>query len=175
MSDKLPNFIDPVYCANNNKQFVASVKQALFPRLEEQAHSEGSLVSLTATFEFNKSVKAPVMKLQLQAELMLTCQRSLQGFRHNVESCSETAFVETMAVTDDFPSDMEVLELDEDKISLYELIEDELLLNIPMVPINDASQMNYKNTDVSKESETLETLTEKTNPFAALKGMKLGD
>jgi len=175
MSDKLPNFIDPIYCASNNKRFVASVNQEQFSRLVKQVHSANHPVDVEAFFSFDKQIKAPVLKLTLKADLVLVCQRSLEVFNLQVKSETLTAFVETMAVTEDFPDQYEIIEMDEEKVSLFDLIEDEVLLNIPMVPIKETSEMNYTNTDCPEPDLEQEQSNGKTNPFAALKGLKTGN
>lgn len=170
MFDKLPELIDPIYSAQHNKHFVASVNQARFPRLAQQLETTGEMIEVDIEFYFNKTYKLNGFKLKLRTVLSLECQRSLKPFKYQVSSEVEGVFVESMQLAEDLPSEIEVYELIEERISLIELVEDELLLNIPLSPINESAEIAYEN---PSESETVaKELEKKENPFAVLQGLK---
>uniref|UniRef100_Q31HS0 Large ribosomal RNA subunit accumulation protein YceD n=1 Tax=Hydrogenovibrio crunogenus (strain DSM 25203 / XCL-2) TaxID=317025 RepID=Q31HS0_HYDCU len=173
MFDKLPDLIDPVYSAQHNKQFVARVNQARFPRLKEQLISAENDVEVNVQFYYHKQFKMHAFDLQLKTVFVLECQRSLKPFDYPVASSVTGVFVESAALAEDLPSEVEVYELSEEKISLIELIEDELLLNIPLAAINDQSEMAYDNQlEDEKTSLEVDELEKKENPFAVLQGLK---
>ncbi len=171
MLNKLPDLIDPIYFAQHEKFYDMAVPLSLFPRLREQVLSEGKLVQVSVQFYRQAKLRAPAFKLTLETSLVLNCQRSLESFDHPIHSEISGVFVESLAMAKDIPSDFEVYEFVGGKISLYEIIEEELLLNIPMAPIDSTRQMAYDNAE--QEIALVESeITQKENPFAALKALQ---
>ncbi len=77
----------------------------------------------------------PELRLQATASLQLECQRCLEAVDRVVQVDRVFRFVadEAAAQTEDASSDDDVLALT-DRLDLHELIEDELLLDLPLVP-----------------------------------------
>ncbi|PLA75604.1 hypothetical protein CYQ88_01165 [Hydrogenovibrio sp. SC-1] len=172
MFDNLPDLIDPVYCAQHNKHYTARVNQADFPRLRQQLVADDLDVEVSVRFYYHRQFKMHAFDLQVKSQFQLECQRSLKPFSLDIASSVTGVFVESMALAEDLPSEVEVYELETDKISLISLIEDELLLQVPMVPVNDQSFMDYDNLAEDNLSEPETELTQKPNPFAVLQGLK---
>lgn len=80
----------------------------------------------------------PELRLRATANLRLECQRCLEAVDGGVQVDRVYRFVadEAAAQTEDASSDDEVLALT-DRLDLHELIEDELLLDLPLVPRHD--------------------------------------
>ena len=110
--------------------------------------------------------------MELDTVFTLECQRSLKGFDYPSSSTITGVFVESMALAEDLPSDVEVYEVSEEKISLMDLVEDELMLSVPLSPINEASEMDYQNPSEEVGLPEEKELEKKENPFAALHGLK---
>ena len=187
MSDKLPNLIDPIYFVNHLKQIRASVNQSEFSRLAEQLVDGGQndrSIEVALQFFYDKALKFPAFELQLKTALLVQCQRSLQPFDIEVDVKIKGVFAESLALTGDLPNEVEVYELGEERISLYDLIEDELLLSIPLAPINESAALNWQDTSLDESFDAEgekslraikqkgQSLQEKPNPFAALQVLK---
>jgi len=178
MFDKLPDLIDPVHSAQHHKRFVSRVNQSQMSRLTELLVETRNDVEIDAEFYQDTVTKFPAFKMQIATVLMLQCQRSLKTFEFPVSSSVQGVFVETLAVADEVPKEIEVFELEDEKISLIELIEEEILLNIPMIPIDESSEMEYQNSEEPTKPPKEKTVTEtaeKPNPFAALKQLQHKD
>lgn len=176
MFDKLPNWIDPIYSAQHNKYYDARVKQDLFPRLKEQTLSQDKMVEVSIQFYYDKLLRFPAFKMSLKTTFVLECQRSLEPFEFETEISVNGVFVETLTLVEEVPNNVEIYELEgleNDKLSLVTLIEDELLLSIPLAPINDCAEMAYENSpeEVLSSTEAHKELKTKKSPFAALKGL----
>jgi len=176
MFDKLPNLIDPIYAVQHEKCYEARVQQAIFPRLKELTLSQENAVEVSIQFYYDKVLRFPAFEMSLKTTFLLECQRSLTPFEYEAEASIKGVFVETLALVEDLPNNVEIYELDgleNDKLSLIELIEDELLLSIPIAPINECAQMDYQNSadEAVFSKEAQKELKTKTNPFAALKGL----
>lgn len=172
MLNKLPNLIDPIHAVQHHKRFDARVNQGLFPRLVDATLSHDNDVEISISFYYDRGLKFPAFEMQLNTTLVLECQRSLKAFDYPFQAKVKGVFVESLALADDVPEEVEVYELTSETISLMEMVEDELLLNIPLAPIDESSEMLL--TSVGTLPETAEAeieLESKPNPFAVLQGL----
>lgn len=112
------------------------------------------------------------LHLAAQAQVQLTCQRCLKPVREDLAVSRWFRFVkdEDMAAELDMDSDDDVLALAR-HLNLRELVEDELLLELPVVPRHDECPEPLPHANV-EEDETPEE--ERPNPFAALAALKKG-
>lgn len=173
MSDKLPRIIDPVYCAQHEKEYVVSVPQSQFLRLSGQVSSTENDVNVSIRFYRNRLLRLPAFDLTLQTTLTLKCQRSLELFEHKVNVSITGVFVSSVLLAKDIPESIEVYELVNDEVILFELVEDEILLDIPLSPVDNSTTMAYENKEPEfEEQSSEENLTKKENPFAALKSLR---
>lgn len=114
------------------------------------------------------------LHLQAGVELTLTCQRCLKPALIPVQVDRSFRFVadEATATLEDEDSDEDVLVASRD-FDLHELVEDELLMAVPMVPMHeqcpDAVQLSVSSPEFEASG------TEKANPFAALASLRVGN
>lgn len=178
MLNKLPDLIDPLYAVKHNKHYVGAVKLSRLKRLGEQLAENGSddrEVTVDIKFYYDKVIRFPVFEMKLSTELNLSCQRSLHSFDLPVQSEIKGVFTESMALVDDLSSEIEVFELGDEKFSLLELVEEELLLCVPMVPVDPKSSLDYENTyddEMDSTDDLEESQSAKPNPFAVLQELK---
>lgn len=110
------------------------------------------------------------LHIQAQAALWLTCQRCLQPYRTDVVVDRAVRFVrgEDQAEALDAESEEDVLALPRE-LDLRELVEDELLLALPIVPRHEACP---EAPPALAESAAVAAQTQR--PFAVLKALKPG-
>ena len=150
----------------------------LLRRLRETLHTEAPLaetdaVSWSARGEqrATRGVHAQTwLHLQASARLPLECQRCLQPVEAALDIDRWFQFVadEEAAAKMDADSEDDVLVLTR-ALDLYGLVEDELLLALPLVPRHDACPA-----PLLQLSEPLAEPPDKPNPFAALAALKRG-
>ena len=92
------------------------------------------------------------------AELPLVCQRSLQRFLHPVHVRQTLGLIRNEAEEDALPPDVE--------LKLLDLVEDELILVLPVVPLS-ADTMGEPLPEPADDADE-----PKINPFAALAALK---
>jgi len=111
------------------------------------------------------------MHLQATARVPLTCQRCLQTVMHPLEVDQSFRFVkdEATALAQDDASEEDLLVLSKD-FDLLALVEDELLMTLPLVPMHTSCQSEHAPT--SDQDSTADADT-KPNPFAVLATMRL--
>ena len=105
----------------------------------------------------------PWMVLQIDAELPLTCVRCLQPVHHvfRIERAFRFVADEATAMAEDEDSEEDLLPLSP-LLDGLSLIEDELLMDMPILPKHDNCQSEYLQTNDVGEHD------EKVKPFAAL-------
>ncbi|WFE67984.1 YceD family protein [Thiomicrospira sp. R3] len=170
MFEKIPDLIDPVQCAEHNRRFNAAVKQSDLKRLRQQLVSSDEMIVVDLAFKRHPKLKAPMFTLQVKTRLCLECQRSLQPFWYEVDSEISGVYLPSLALAEGLDEEVEVYALPEGKISTYELIEEEVLLAIPMVPRQDKEILTWQADSLGDESEAVHE--DKPNPFAMLQKLR---
>lgn len=125
------------------------------------------------SLEFDQDVlQVPFAELRIDAELPLVCQRTLQRFLHPVALIQRFALIRgTDGHEEDVEAsllpDYEVLQLaDDGLLRPAELVEDELILAVPLVPVQPGSESVERDWPVTEDEEV------RANPFAALAALK---
>lgn len=149
---------------------------SLYERLQQEAVAPSDGPSVAWTVE--ASMRAlpgggtqPWLRLQAQATLPLECQRCLTPADTLLEVDREFRFVpdEATAEAEDEDSEEDLLVLSR-AFDLRELIEDELLLALPLVPMHEACPTAPT---VQAQSEDFEAVqAERPHPFAALAALR---
>jgi uncharacterized protein len=94
----------------------------------------------------------------------------------NIKSNSLLAIVESEKQMEYVPDDYEAVIMEEGLIKLYDVIEEEILLSIPIIPKGPLKDCQFSKNgayySASKNPEEQLNDIERPNPFAALKGLK---
>jgi uncharacterized protein len=138
MAQGLPDRVDCARLAEDGAVLERVYPQGAMPRLcDVLADARGSVA---ASFAFAKlSTGRPGATVAVKANVLLTCQRCLQGFAFPVAAHSEVEFAdseETQSQSEDSEetqSQSEVYAASNGLVSLRELAEEELLLALPIV------------------------------------------
>ena len=154
----------------------ASTLKAEFPRLWEDGCDSGGLVSLAwrADGEFRQGlggIAQPWLHLSATAVLPMLCQRCLRPVETKVTAERSFRFVadESTAAKEDDDSEEDVMVL-EHAFDLLALVEDELLMALPLVPMHDECPVAVV-TSVS-DVDFDQSESEKPHPFAGLGVLK---
>ncbi len=112
-------------------------------------------------------VVQPWLHVEASAQLALTCQRCLEPVHVQVHADRWFRFVvgEELAETEDDLSEEDVLALEE-RLDLSMLVEDELLMSLPMVPLHDECPVHVPTHVADLLFDVAES--ERPHPFAAL-------
>jgi len=113
------------------------------------------------------------LQVTAEAQVALTCQRCLKAVEEQIDIDRWIRFVDTEAEAAelDADSDDDVLALPR-HLDARELIEDELLLALPLVPRHEACPEPLPHADDEPVADEEEA--ERPNPFAALAALKRG-
>lgn len=169
MSDeRLPLHIDPLRLARAGAQLRGHMPMAdmeRFAPLLAQAPGEAEV-----ELDFGIDVeRRAFMRLQLRAEVALVCQRCLGPVRHLIEVERLLGVVTSEAQAEKLPDIYEPLYVTEEPLFLREVIEDELILSLPIVPRHAEDECAPAVTGAGTDNKAGAV---RENPFAVLAGLK---
>lgn len=166
----LPETLNFVRQVELNRMIEGVYPISKFARLSELLVSnEGDV---TAKLEFTHSVGIASLRGTVSAKLLVECQRCLQPVETEVSGRFKFALVNSEEEIELLPEEFEPYLVEGEEQSIIELIEDELLLSLPMVTIHEEPCSEYMMQQNSKIKAEMEAEKEAENPFAALKALK---
>jgi len=135
-----------------------------FPKISEIASNNKDNVRVDLSF-YLKNNKTPCVDGIIHLDLVLACQRCLDDLSITLKVNFNLAFVKHNQESEELDSHYEIYVIEEEELATHDLISDEILLSIPMVPTHDY--------DCIKEINGQEIVEGKSeNPFAILKKLK---
>ena len=118
--------------------------------------------------EFGRdALQVPYVELSIEAGLTLVCQRSLERFVFPVQTVQRLGLIRDEAEEAALPPGYEALLLDEDGlVRPLDLVQDELVLALPVVPMAPGSEPVERTWSAGEEE------LQAASPFAALASLK---
>jgi len=164
----LPAAIEPFKWADRTTQVVVDVPLVKFSRLTtDLVHTNGS-VKLNCQFERDAQHVA-YLRGEASTVVTLICQRCLEPMELLVHATIDLALLHKEEHAERLPEDADYLVVEEQDVVLAEIIEDELLLNIPFTPMHDdCDSLSFE----QPEEETVAIEPVKENPFLVLAALK---
>ncbi len=170
MSDeRLPLHIDPVRLAKTGAHLHGHMTLAAMTRLVPALQSEAGEAEVDMVFGVDKEGRAAV-NLRLLATVTLICQRCLEPMAYSIDTVRRLGVVGSEAGAERLPSQYEPLLFAGEPLFLRDLIEDELILSLPLVPRHSDERCAPAASE-SRE-ETGDTDRDRANPFAILAELK---
>ncbi len=161
MQGEIPETIDPHFMAERSRNFAGKMALQKLDRLAE-ALAE-NIGSVDYQLEFVKEGKTSVIKGRIQAILILECQVCLTIMELSVDTVLNLAVVSSVDEMAQLNECYEPLIVTEGKSVAKDIIEDELLLALPIIPRHPRCRI--ERTPIKKTEET-------QNPFAVLADFK---
>ena len=166
MQSQLPQKANFLRQVELNRKLEGEYPLAIFERLGEALLSnEGNV---TAKLEFGHSVGFPCLKGKVSATLLVECQRCLKPMETQVEGSFKFALLHSEDEFDLLPDELEPLLIEGDEQSIIDLVEDELLLSLPMVMTHNEACSSF----MTEQEKAIKAEKEAAHPFAALKALK---
>ena len=166
MSRPLPELADPIRLCAGGSEFSGTLALAEFDRLRQALASDAGEVTFTVEFARDERGINTVHGT-LDTTLNLLCERCARPFDLPVHADWQLAAVSSLAEADRLPEDYEPLLVGEELTRLRDVIEDEVLLALPLVPKHPESEdcKPVATRDEGKESG-------QDSPFAVLEELK---
>ena len=167
MSTGLPEIIDPIALCKQGVELTGEIPLNSMKRLETIVID----VVGDARVELYFSITDQAEKLitgRVAGAVLAECQRCLQPVQVDINCEVNLQLVNDEADMAELSDEREPLLLqDESEFQLLEIVEDELLLGLPIVALHDESVCQISSTS----SEPVD-LSNKSNPFSALSSLK---
>ncbi|MEL1264908.1 YceD family protein [Pseudoxanthomonas putridarboris] len=167
MSANTPEMLDAWRMVAARRSFEGRLPLSAMTRLQGLlVDTEGEDVRYAIEFD-RDALQVPYVELRIDAGLPLVCQRSLQRFVLPVGITQRLGLVRDEAEESALPPGYEALLVPEDgMLRPAELVEDELVLAVPVVAVSPGSEA------VERDWPAQEEELAKASPFAALSSLK---
>ena len=163
MSSRLPKQIDPWRVSEQGLSYTGVAELIDFPRLAplliRQQGSVGYAFRLS-----RDGLGRPLIEGHAETTLWQTCQRCSQPVAITVDSDFQLVVVEGLDEAAALNDAFDPLMADDEKINLLDLLEDELLLSLPVVARHEECHAWQYDEPISAE--------ERENPFRILQKLK---
>ena len=138
-----------------------------FPRISEITSRKTGNIDVDLSF-YLENDKTPCVDGIIKLDIQLPCQRCLEELHIALNVNFALAFVKHEQEVEELGPLYEIYLTDKDELTTIDLITDEILLSIPMIPTHDY--------DCNAEINKQEIVEEKTeNPFAIIKNIQIAD
>lgn len=135
--ERLPVHIDPFRLAMAGREYKGGIPIAHFKRLRPLLSENDGQVIVDLKFGLDRlGVELRYGHGHITTDLMIYCQRCLEGMKLPVAIEFITAFVKTAKEADAVPDPYEAFLVESLPIMLIDLIEDEILLSLPGIPLH---------------------------------------
>lgn len=164
MSATLPAVVDVWRMVTAKRYLEGTLPLARFTRLRSAlTDTEGEC---RFSLEFGRDgMDQPFVEVRAEAELPLQCQRTLERYLQPVSVVQRLGLITSEAQEDALPEGMEPLLVGESaEVRPIDLVEDELILAVPVVPMNPDSTL--------PDAVRAPVEEEKPNPFGVLAALK---
>ncbi|WP_151193094.1 YceD family protein [Cysteiniphilum sp. JM-1] len=172
MLQQKPFILDPIKAAKEGMVLNQTLSFSHLSSLHECIVDGTYDFQLNLKFHFENN--KPLLDGQLAGKITLICQRSLEPFEFRFDDPVKLGFVTDDRFFKNFPATYDPYIYKDNQINLVELLEEEILLSIPMIPkksLNDCqAEQNTSYYGVFETSDTEKQ--DKPNPFSALKELK---
>lgn len=176
------NFIATPSCVGHGE-----LDYLVFPRLVSEVATQTELVPTTihwemSTWEEEVLGRNPLLKMHLKValDLPLVCQACLQPYMQSIDAQRDYVFFETEQEAEIWDFDPENTDAEDalvrsERFNFLELIEEEILLSLPLTPKHQTGECKKQDLQkaqlILKDRSSSEGL-EKPNPFAVLAKLK---
>ncbi len=165
----IPPHVDPRKLADRAATLEGALQLSQLKRLTDPLEDDQGVVRASFAFRRDEQ-RTVVIHSQLDVEVKMICQRCLEPVVLPIHSECDYAVVNEGASSLHLPKGYDVLEVGEDPLDLLALVEDELLLALPIVPLHDPEICQPP--VGPDEPEPSEDEVTRSNPFSVLAQLK---
>jgi len=173
LSGKLPKTFDPRKLARQGSQFEGTLALKQFEQLAASIADDQGEVSVFLHFYMSEDHRV-VLEGRVETDLKMICQRCLDIA--DMPVCTEFNLmgVWTDEQAKSLPEGFEPLMLSEEPMALIPLLEEELLLSLPIVAYHppEVCQVQQSFTTNPEGADASEAEEERRNPFSVLASLK---
>lgn len=168
MRQQLPKDIDPFRFAHNGLQIEGEVLVCNLFRLNELLYDDSGIVSVDMQFDID-TTGTPYMRGKFDVTVNLLCERCMEPKAHTMNITTQLGLVRHEGKFEGLAEQYEPWLLNDAKqIDPAQIVEDELILALPIVPKHDYPCLPDELWQAGEEVETEKSVS----PFAVLSALK---
>ncbi|WP_085163879.1 23S rRNA accumulation protein YceD [Gilliamella bombi] len=166
MQNKLPFTIDPIKSAQKRLDYIGYYPLQAVNRVDNPK----SDIECSLSFYYDEQ-KLCIINIDAKLTLEQTCQRCFKPFVTEVHVTNKFSPVKSDAQAETLPEHYEPVLMNEfGEVDILALLEDEIILSLPIAPVHDSKHCEVSEADMVFGE--IPTENEKTNPFAILVSLK---
>jgi uncharacterized protein len=172
MRQQLPKDIDPYRFCYTKREITGEVELAQLTRLADALENSEGTVNITMQFDVDER-GIPFVHGQFETTLSLVCERCLNVMPLPVKIDTKLALIKHEKQADNLTEEYEPWLVDnESPINPLDVVEDELILVLPLVPKHDNDCLPDEVWESKDENATEDEPEKPVSPFAALAALK---
>jgi uncharacterized protein len=174
LTEPLPATLDVRKAAARGVSVSGTLKPLNLQRFRPLLASDDGAVEAELTFSRDEENRH-VIHVAVEADVTVTCQRCLEPMSQHLNSENSLAVMWTDEQAAHLPRHLDPLIVAEEACSLWELVEDELILTMPPFSYHDTEDCRESIAGFSAPVPEEVTAVEKPNPFNVLAQLKPGN
>lgn len=173
MTNDLPLQFDPVLFAKQGRRVAGQIAAHELPRIADSASKTDSIINVTMEFSMS-SLQFPMVQGTIEGSVVQTCQRCLADATVEIDQTYALLLINPESLELASREGLEIFEYSGQFVSTLALIEDEIILAMPIVVKHqDIEQCDPSARKWLQNSDRLSVEKDKPNPFAELKNLKI--
>jgi len=165
MSNSMPGFVDPHRMAKNKQSLQGTIPVASMTRAVKLLASDEGELTYSLLFDADED-GCCFISGELQGKFSMRCQRCMQTMVKELKCSFKVSPVLNDEQAKALASDYEPVIVADDKLEPASLIEDELILAVPIVVMHEVNESGCVDSYAAKAQEP-------ANPFRILQELKL--
>lgn len=165
----IPQKVDPFRFADNAVRLKGLLHVNNMHRLCESLQDDTGEIEVKVEFGKNEQGASYISGL-FSGALQLQCQRCMESYRSEIAGKIWLAIVHSEEEAKKLPEDYDSIVINDDILSIQDVIEDELIVSLPVVPMHHPKDCKVT-LPLNIESEQV-ALLEKESPFKVIEFLK---
>ncbi len=170
MLDRLPEYIDPLQLADKRGALKGQIPISSLDRLAEMLVNDTGTIAVD--LYFGREGRLVKVEGHIKTVLELVCQNCLGAVTWPIDCFVKLGIVTSIDQANRLPEDLEPLLVEEGKIPLKNIIEDEILLILPAFPKHRHNCIAPKFDNNSLDPLVNDEQSSPKNPFSILAKLK---
>lgn len=168
-SQQIPQCLDPFKYIGTGLELAGNIALERFSRLDGLLANQKGNVKVLLRF-FRDEQKIAVISGTVETQVALVCQRCTELDKVLIASEFRFALLRNEEGIRNLPESYEPIVLEEPELDIYELIEEELILSLPIVYYHEEGSCSEVLKNVLGDANV--KAEEKPNPFSILEKLK---
>lgn len=171
-SQRLPLQIAPFKLARQGQTLKGAIEMSGMERLAEAQSDANGEINVELQFGVDEQGTC-FTRGHLSTTVQLICQRCMKPIALPIETGVSLGFVTNDDQAGNLAQGFEPYIVDDEIVTLADIVEDELILALPIVAMHEEQGCEPVLEQLQTEAEQIEQTEDKPNPFAVLSDLKL--